>query len=57
VRTVLEALRKDESAQDTTEYVLLVAVVALAVTAGIAVLATAINTAFSQAGGSLLPTP
>ncbi len=46
-------LRRDDSAQDTTEYVLLVAVVGLAVTAGIAVLASAINTAFSQAGGAI----
>ena len=55
----MQALRKtlwtDESGQDTTEYVLLVALIALAVTAGMAILAQSINTAFSEAG-SLLDT-
>jgi Flp pilus assembly pilin Flp len=43
----------DESGQDTTEYVLLVALIALAVTAGMTVLAQNINTAFSETGSIL----
>jgi Flp pilus assembly pilin Flp len=41
----MKALWTDESGQDTTEYVLLVALIALAVTAGMTVLAQNINTA------------
>jgi len=53
MQALLEALWTDESGQDTTEYVLLVALIALAVTAGMAILATNINAAFSAAGATL----
>ena len=53
MQALLEALGTDESGQDTTEYVLLVALIALAVTAGMAILATNINAAFSAAGATL----
>jgi Flp pilus assembly pilin Flp len=49
----MKALWNDESGQDTTEYVLLVALIALAVTAGMTVLAENINAAFSAAGATL----
>ncbi len=55
MQALLKALWTDESGQDTTEYVLLVALIALAVTAGMSVLAQSIDTAFSEAG-SLLDT-
>ena len=50
---MLRTLWTDESGQDTTEYVLLVALIALAVTAGMTVLATNINQAFSSTGSQL----
>jgi Flp pilus assembly pilin Flp len=50
---LLIALWSDESGQDTTEYVLLVALIALAVTAGMTLLAQNINTAFSETGSIL----
>ena len=50
---LLKALWTDESGQDTTEYVLLVALIALAVTAGMTLLAQNINTAFSETGSIL----
>jgi len=50
---LLKALWTDESGQDTTEYVLLVALIALAVTAGMTILATNINQAFSETGSIL----
>ena len=53
MQALLKALWTDESGQDTTEYVLLVALIALAVTAGMAILAQGINTAFSEAGSTL----
>ena len=53
MQSLLRALWTDESGQDTTEYVLLVALIALAVTAGMTVLATNINQAFSSAGNQL----
>ena len=53
----LETLRNDDSAQDTTEYVLLVGLIALAVTVGISILASSINDAFAGAGSGLLPPP
>jgi len=48
-----EKLWKDESGQDATEYVLLVVLIALAITAGMTVLATGINGAFSNASNTL----
>ncbi len=53
MQSLLKALWSDESGQDTTEYVLLVALIALAVTAGMTVLATNINQAFSDTGSIL----
>ena len=53
MQALLKALWTDESGQDTTEYVLLVALIALAVTAGMILLATNINEAFSAAGQEL----
>jgi Flp pilus assembly pilin Flp len=65
MQTLLKALWTDESGQDTTEYVLLVALIALAVyvllvalialavTAGMILLADNINEAFSAAGSTL----
>lgn len=47
------ALWQDESGQDATEYVLLVVLIALAITAGMTVLATGINGAFSNASTTL----
>jgi len=43
----------DEAGQDATEYVLLVVLIALAITAGMTVLATGINGAFSNASTTL----
>ena len=53
MQALTKALWTDESGQDTTEYVLLVALIALAVTAGMSVLAQSINSAFSEAGALL----
>ena len=53
MQALLKAVWTDESGQDTTEYVLLVALIALAVTAGMAILAQNINAAFSAAGETL----
>ncbi|MEJ2320559.1 MAG: hypothetical protein P8Y21_14640 [Gemmatimonadales bacterium] len=53
MQAFLNALWSDESGQDTTEYVLLVALIALAVTAGMTLLAQNINTAFSETGSIL----
>jgi Flp pilus assembly pilin Flp len=47
------ALWSDESGQDATEYVLLVVLIALAITAGMTVLATGINGAFGNASTTL----
>ena len=46
-------LWKEEEGQDLVEYALLVALVALAATAGMNVLATKINTTFTNLGASL----
>ena len=50
----LQTLLSDEAGQDMIEYALLVALVALAATAGLSALAKAINGAFSN---GLLPHP
>ena len=50
---VFKQLWSDESGQDATEYVLLVVLIALAITAGMTVLATGINGAFSNAASQL----
>ena len=59
MQALFKRLWRDDSGQDTTEYVLLVLLVALAVTAGMLLLATEINGAFSDAGSVLdtAPTP
>ncbi len=50
LRQSLVALHKDESAQGLAEYVLIVALVSLAATAGMNVLASSVNTALSNIG-------
>ncbi len=46
-------LHKDETGQGLVEYVLVIALVALAATAGMGTLATAINSAFTKVGNIL----
>ncbi|HEV3277695.1 MAG TPA: Flp family type IVb pilin [Terriglobia bacterium] len=46
----LSGLHRDESGQGLVEYVLVIALVALAATAGMSTLATKINSAFTQIG-------
>ncbi len=53
MKDLFRTLWSDDSGQDTTEYVLLVLLVALAVTAGMIVLATNINNAFDDAAKCL----
>jgi Flp pilus assembly pilin Flp len=53
MKRFLNQLWQDESGQDATEYVLLVVLIALAITAGMTVLAVGINGAFSNAATSL----
>jgi pilus assembly protein Flp/PilA len=50
---LLKRLWKEEEGQDLIEYALLVALVALAATAGMKTLANAINLTFTTLGGSL----
>jgi pilus assembly protein Flp/PilA len=50
---LLKRLWKEEEGQDLIEYALLVALVALAATAGMNTLATAINKTFTTLGSSL----
>jgi pilus assembly protein Flp/PilA len=50
---VLKQLWQEEEGQDLIEYALLVALVALAATAGMSSLANAINTTFGQLGNDL----
>jgi pilus assembly protein Flp/PilA len=51
--SVILQILKDENGQDLIEYALVVALVAFGATAGMASLATAINTAFSHVGTRL----
>ena len=53
MRTLFKKLWTDESGQDATEYVLLVVLIALAVTAGMTILATGINGGFNNAATQL----
>jgi pilus assembly protein Flp/PilA len=53
MKTFLMRLWKEEEGQDLVEYGLLVALVALAATAGMNALATAINSTFSNLGTRL----
>ena len=59
MQALLKTLWRDDSGQDTTEYVMLVLLVALAVTAGMLLLVTEINSAFSDASRVIgtAPTP
>lgn len=51
--SMLSRLHKEESGQDLIEYALVVALIALAATAGMSTLASGINTAFSKLGSIL----
>jgi pilus assembly protein Flp/PilA len=51
-KTIIESL-EDESGQDLIEYALVVALIALAATAGMRDIATNINAAFSSLGSKL----
>jgi len=53
VQAVKSALIKDESGQDLIEYALVVALIALAATAGMGTLATKISGAFTSVGAKL----
>jgi pilus assembly protein Flp/PilA len=53
MKNLLMRLWKEEDGQDLVEYGLLVALVALAATAGMNLLAIAINTTFTKLGSSL----
>ena len=53
MRKLFQQLWSDESGQDATEYVLLVVLIALAITAGMTILATGINGAFTNANTTL----
>jgi pilus assembly protein Flp/PilA len=53
MNNLLKRLWQEESGQDLIEYALLIALVALAATAGMNSLATSINTEFSNLGTSL----
>ena len=50
VLNTLTRLRKDESAQGLVEYLLILALVAFAATAGMGSLASGLNSAFSRIG-------
>lgn len=52
-RDVLVELHREESGQDLIEYALIAALIALAATVGMGVVATAINDAFSSIGEKL----
>ncbi len=49
----LANLHKEESGQDLIEYALVIALIALAATAGMSTLATGINSAFTKIGSIL----
>ncbi|HLW52781.1 MAG TPA: Flp family type IVb pilin [Candidatus Angelobacter sp.] len=51
--SILATLHNEESGQDLIEYALVVALIALAATAGMSTLASGINTAFSKLGSIL----
>jgi len=53
VREVLSSLHREESGQDLIEYALLAALIALAATFGMGVVASDINNAFSKIGSKL----
>jgi pilus assembly protein Flp/PilA len=53
LKSVLVTLHREESGQDLIEYALIAALIALAATVGMGVVATAINTAFNSIGTKL----
>ncbi len=53
MQNLRSALRNDESGQDLIEYALVVAMIALAATAGMSAVATSISTAFSKIGSRM----
>ena len=53
MKEIIKRLWSEEEGQDLIEYALLVALIALAATAGMTSLATAINTEFTSIGTSL----
>ncbi|HEV2493815.1 MAG TPA: Flp family type IVb pilin [Terriglobia bacterium] len=52
-KRVLATLHREESGQDLIEYALLAALIALAATVGMSVVASDINNAFSKIGSKL----
>ncbi len=57
MRALLKRLWRDDSGQDTTEYVLLILLMVLTITAGMMVLATSINDSFDDASSVLDTAP
>jgi pilus assembly protein Flp/PilA len=53
MQSLKDALVRDQSGQDLIEYALVVALIALAATAGMKTVATAIGTAFTNVGTKL----
>ncbi len=53
VASILARLHREEEGQGMVEYVLIIALVALAATAGMSTLASAINVAFGKVGSIL----
>lgn len=53
LRKVLASLHREESGQDLIEYALLAALIALAATVGMGVVASDINNAFGKIGSKL----
>ena len=53
LRKVLASLHREESGQDLIEYALLAALIALAATVGMSVVASDINNAFTKIGSKL----
>jgi len=53
IRETLAALHREDSGQDLIEYALVAALIALAATAGMNSVATALNSAFNKIGSKL----